>query len=64
MLMGGCLGWARVRSPQEETSGWRSIGTQGFREGAFQAKERAHANRDIIAHHILSLMPKEKKENL
>ena len=55
------VGKGQGRSPQEETSGWRSVATQGFREGVFQAKERAHANTNIFAHHILSLMPKKKE---
>ena len=56
------VGKGQGRSPQEETSGWRYVATQGFREGVFQAKERAHANTNIFAHHILSLERKKKKK--
>lgn len=35
----------------------------GFREGEFQAKERAPANTNIFAHHILSLMQKKERKS-
>lgn len=53
----------------EGADGWMSwVGKgqgrspKGFREGEFQAKERAPANTNIFAHHILSLMQKKGKK--
>lgn len=51
--MGGCLGG--------QGSGQVP---QGFREGEFQAKERAPANTNIFVYHILSLMQKKKGKKI